>query len=315
MEMLRNKQLVVVLGAPRSGTTWLHHMIAAHPHVASINEELTLFSSYLAPVVDRFDSEVHHIHAGNWVQGLPLLYTPEEFEEGMRSITAGVYDRVLARRPEATHILDKHPNYSNHIPLIQRLLPGCRIIHIIRDGREVVVSMMGAKKRVGFGAGDIRGAAKHWARDLLNARRDGELLGPGLYMEVRYEELMADTVPGLERLFEFTGLPVTPGLVERIAAEHAIEKNQVSWADTSLNALRKKEGAIWKTRLSLEERWVMDRMVGDLLRDLGYADPGWWALNTTERLRMAVHPFLRRIRNSLGSLKHIWATPLVKPVR
>ncbi len=306
------KQFVFVVGAPRSGTTWLHRMLAEHPSVASLNAELTLFSSYVARVLAQFDKETYHRKRGDWKQGLPLLFTQEEFDSGIRKLTGMTYDRVLAKAPGASHILDKHPGYSLHIPVIDRVLPNSRFIHILRDGREVAVSMMSAKKRIGFGEGEIRGAAEAWATHVRKAMAEGHKLGPSRYMEVRYEELMERPERILNEIFDFAGLPLPETEILRIATEHAIDKKQVSRGDITLNELRKVPGAIWRNKLSLEERWTMDRMVGDLLVELGFAKPGWWVLKASDKLQMAGYPALKKIGNILGSAKHIISYPLVK---
>lgn len=303
------KTFVFVVGAPRSGTTWLHHMLAAHPAVASMEQELTMIK-YLADWDRHFQQEKFRIDAGHWQQGVPLLYGEDEFYQGLRALADQAYARVQARRPQASHVLDKHPDYALHVELIARLFPTCKVLHIIRDGREVAVSMMSAHQRVGFGAGEIRGAARHWARNLLASRRAGEQLGPDRYMEVRYEDLKADTAPELLKIYRFCQLPATPAEAERIAAEYDIQRKQVSRGDTTLNALRDVPGAIWKQELTLEQRWLLDRLAGPLLYELGYGAPGWWALSATEQFLMHFYPFRQRVLRSLGNLKHTWLTPL-----
>lgn len=299
--------LILVVGAPRSGTTWLHHMLATHPDVASQNEELTIFT-YLGIAERRFLNEKHHLDAGHWRQGAPLLYTETEFYQGLRAIAGDVYGRLHAKKPEAKHLLDKHPDYARHLPLVQKLFPNAKVIHLIRDGREVVVSMMSAKKRLGFGAGEIHGASHHWAGNLIAARQAGHLLGPDQYLELRYEDLRSDTVTQLKTAFAFCNLPVTNATVQQIATEYDIKSKQVSRGNTDVNALRNTPDAIWKAKLSVQERWVLDRVAGHLLQELGYAKPGWWAVNPMDRLRMWPYPWAKRVLNTLGSAKHTWIT-------
>lgn len=222
------------------------------------------------------------------------------------------YGRVQAKERQATHILDKHPAYALHLSLMDRLFRGCKVLHIIRDGREVVVSMMSARKRLGFGAGEIRGAARDWAGHIRAARRDGESWGPERYMEVRYEELMDRTPELLSDIFRFAELPITPSEIKRIAEEYAIDNKQVSRGDASLNKLRKTPGAIWKTRLSLEERWILDHMADELLRELGYAETGWWKLHATDSIRMCIRIAKARLLNTAGSAWHTWKQPFAQ---
>lgn len=309
MSPISDKQFIFVVGAPRSGTTWLHHMLAEHPDAIGLNEELTVFT-YLHHLDHRFQSEKFHLDQGHWRQGAPLIYTEEEFYLKLRTIALDAYERVLRRKPEATHVLDKHPAYALRLPLVNRLFPNCRVIHIIRDGREVAVSMMSAKRRIGFGEGEIRGATRDWVQHIRGARASANELGKERYMEVRYEDLMKQPERILKEIYQFAGLSFPDHEVARIARENNIKTKQVSGGDTSLNSLRATPGAIWKTKLSLEERWAMERMAGDLLQELGYSQSDWWAVKKSDKIRMALFPVLRKVGNTLGSAKHTWRTPL-----
>lgn len=310
---MQDPQFVFIVGAPRSGTTWLHRMLAAHPAVAARPEELTVFT-YLDHWERLFKAEKHHIDQGHWQQGAPLLYTEAEFYDGLRTLARDAYRRLQAGHPLATHVVDKHPNYARQLPLIHRLFPGAKVIQVIRDGREVAASMMSTKKRLGFGHDQVQGAARHWANNITLARRDGQALGPHHYLEVRYEQLRTHTDRHLKTVFDFCALPLADEQVQRIAEENRIENKPVSRGDASHDALRNVPDAIWKAKLSLEQRWTFDRIAGPLLHELGYAKPGWWAMAAGDKGRMAMRNVQRRLLNTLGSAKHAWNQPLAQPV-
>ena len=305
-----DKPFVFVIGAPRSGTSWLHQMLAEHPAVAAMeSEELTVFSRYLAPWALNFDLESRNMAEGKWRQGLPCLFSPAEFEAEMRRFLSEVYGRLQALNPHATHLVDKHPNYSNHIPLIDRLLPQSRFLHIIRDGREVAVSMMSVRKRVGHSPGEVRGAATEWHRCITNARKDGAALGASRYMEVRYEDLRKDTAGMLPGILHFCGLSADPSFVADVARSHDISVRQVSTGDASLNALRGEPGRIWQQKMGTAERYIFHRMAGELLQELGYARDDWWALNTMDHLRMLPYGVMVKAKRTADALRNIWSGP------
>lgn len=291
-----SRQFVFIVGAPRSGTTWLHRMIAEHPQVAAVDPELTWFSRYLPPALGNFEREKQHMDNGDWQQGLPVLFTPEEMMQGLRELTGLVYERVLRTRPAATHIVDKHPNYANHMGTIARILPEARFIHIIRDGRDVAASMISAAQREHFGAGEARGAAEDWDRFTRSAMRYGREFGPQRYMEVRYEALMQDDGTLLGQLFRFMGLPIDLETARAIVERNAFGKKTFSAADPKRKA---NPGQTWKERLSVRERHRFDRVAGPLLRELGYAQPGWWADSPMDRLTMALSTPAIRLKRAL----------------
>src|SRR5215471_21624711 len=103
--MLSGKQLIYIIGSPRSGTTWLQAMIGAHPSVCT-TVELTLFSKYTAPWIASWNEESANIKAGRWHQGIPFLWSEDEFYSFLTEFLDRVYAKVLAGKPEATHILD-----------------------------------------------------------------------------------------------------------------------------------------------------------------------------------------------------------------
>jgi hypothetical protein len=285
-------------------------MLSAHAMVASVEPELTLFSKYLAPGVDHFKRETYHRDRGDWQQGLPILYTQEEFDGALRAIVGDVYGRVLATKPDASHIIDKHPHYARTVDLIDHLLPDSKFVHIIRDGRDVAVSTMSTHRRLGHGQGDIYNASRIWNECIAQARASGSKLGPDRYLEVRYEDLMADPVGQLFPVFRFCGLPVTAEEVVRITEEYNIERKQLSKGEPRTAGVAE----AWRRKLDIKQRYLMDRYVGHLLIELGYALPGWWANDRAEALRMLFWPTLWKIRASVSSVRRIWRDPIAKKI-
>lgn len=290
-----DRQFVFIVGAPRSGTTWLHQMLAEHPAVAALPEEMTLFSKYLAPAAHAYAEESERLRNGAWRQGLPLLVDEEEFRQALLLVVERVYARVVARKPGAEVVLDKHPHYAAHLPFISHLLPDCKVIHIIRDGRDVAVSTMRTKRLVGHGQGTIEGAAQVWVNRVRQAQRFGEEAGSHRYLEMRYEDLLADTRDGVARVLAFIGTSEAPGYLDHVVDAFHVEKRMVSRGDRDLNALRGVSGAIWERKLVLHERFLFDRLAGSLLSELGYAREGWWKLRWSDGLRLQLWLLRQRV--------------------
>src|SRR6266576_845787 len=98
---------------------------------------------------------------------------------------------------------DKSPPYAWKARRIQRALPEAHFIHLIRDGRDVALSL----SEVSWGPGDVQAAATKWVEELGQARRRARRLRRGTYIEVRYEDLVADPEPQLRRIVDFVALP------------------------------------------------------------------------------------------------------------
>jgi hypothetical protein len=120
-------------------------------------------------------------------------FTPAE---GFRA-----FYRLYASRFGKTRWGDKTPLYCKEIDLIRKVLPETRFIHIIRDGRDVALSL----RQQWFSPGwDIRTQAAFWQEAVIAGRRAG--VGRPDYLEVRYEDLVLSTRPSLERICEFIEL-------------------------------------------------------------------------------------------------------------
>ena len=103
---------------------------------------------------------------------------------------------------------DKTPAYAEHMLAIERLLPEARFIHVLRDGRDVALSL----RDVWFGPASIEEAATQWCERIQAARR--QATGVGAYLEIRYEDLVRDTESVLRRVCEFIELPWSESMLE-----------------------------------------------------------------------------------------------------
>jgi hypothetical protein len=298
--MLSDTQFLFIIGSPRSGTTWLQTMIGAHPLVCT-TVELRLYSQYTAPWIKAWKEEAANIVQGRWHQGLPFLWSEDEFYRFLRGFLKKVYEKVIATNPEATHILDKHPGYSLYVEDIQRLLPRARFIHVIRDGRDVAVSMVAARKQVGFGTATIQDSAAAWKEHVRAAQKARQY--QDRYMEVRYEDLFTAGADILKSVFDFCGLPATVERVTGIVNAHQFKQMKAERRSADkrvrVNQAHYRKGRVgsWREELGPFQRYIFNEIAGDLLRELGYAEDGWWADSRKQKLTLPVLAAISTISN------------------
>lgn len=301
--MVLDKQFLFIIGSPKSGTTWLQVMLAAHPQITT-TVELTLFNRYTGPWIRAWKEEVANMEKCRWYQGLPFLWTEQEFYCFLRKFLQEVYQKVVEGKREATHVLDKHPGYSMHIEEINKLLPNARFIHVIRDGRDVAVSMMSARREIGYGTSTIRESALAWKQHVKSAQVARQY--PERYMEVRYEKLHTDGATTIESVFNFCGLSVSLEKAAVIAEAHQFEKMKVERqhaderAKTHAAFYRKGIVGDWKGALDPVQRYLFDQLAGDLLNELGYAEHGWWAESGRAKLTLPVLAAISRVRAKIS---------------
>jgi len=109
--MASDLQHIFIIGAPRSGTTWLQIMMGAHPLICT-TVEFTLFNKYIAPWIDAWKRGTTNIVERGLSRDLPFLWTEEEFYEFLEGFLDKAYQKVVEKKPQARYIPDKQPNYS-----------------------------------------------------------------------------------------------------------------------------------------------------------------------------------------------------------
>lgn len=284
-----------VIGAPRSGTTWLQRLLASVPQVVS-GQETNLFDKYVAPLDETFARQVRQVRELPRVKGLPTLLSRPAFDALLRDLVVGTYAELGRLKPGATIVVDKNPPHTLHVPLIRRLLPGARFVHLVRDGRDVAASLVAAHAGWGryWAPARVVDAAAVWRRHVLAARqvpRDDGLL------EVRYEQLRADGPAVLRRVFAFAGVDVDLEAARQVLAGQELAgapgSDSLVWGGEVCTAggrlpaepvgfVRSGLPGTWQQEWSAVERAAFDTVAGELLVELGYAPdrswvaaPGW----------------------------------------
>lgn len=303
--MIPDKQFLFIIGAPRSGTTWLQAMVAAHPAVCSTIDELKLFDFFTVPLEKGWQYLLGlQKETGGGRNGLAAMWTDDEFYAFLSDFVGSVYSQVLAKKPEATVLLDKAPAYSTCVGHIDRLIPRAKFVHVIRDGRDVAVSLMSAAQSWGksWAPKKVAAAASAW-KAYAGAAQDARQFR-GRYLEVRYEELLTNGVQVLRSVFDFIGLPIDAAEVAAIYDRHQFENMKQEGTGANNFSLpkeffRKGEAGDWRNSLNLGERYIFDETAGDLLRALGYADALWWCDHPYQRMTVP----LRMMLSSRNRLK------------
>src|SRR5690242_92433 len=123
---------VFIVGAPRSGTTFLQNLIGSHPLVAS-SQETDLFTQYVGPWRTSWEHQLRS-DPESWKRwrhkGLPAVLTEQEFDSIVGGVVDHVHSRTVGLKPGAMVCLIKVPQDCRRAELILRYLPNARFIHL-----------------------------------------------------------------------------------------------------------------------------------------------------------------------------------------
>jgi hypothetical protein len=282
---------LLVLGVRRSGTTLLRVM-------------LDRSSTLAVPDESYFVTQLAHRHGSNpdptaFADDCRRIGTLREWGVSIDDVRlrggmttgeaiAALYQRYaeLQGKPRWG---DKTPMYMQHLPLLARLFPEARFVHLIRDGRDAALSFLGMPEgivtRTWAHPRSVADFACQWRTEVEAAQRLGERVGPERYLEVRYEALVADADAELRRICTFAALPFEPGMLAYAGAVDVSAKpHQQRLLQPPTRNVRN-----WREQLPEEDALAFEGVAGDLLRRLGYdlLDPSGAFPTAAGRTRLA----------------------------
>jgi tetratricopeptide (TPR) repeat protein len=236
---------VFVLGMPRSGTTLTEQIIASHPEVQGAGELRDFMEVVQQPSV-----------AG------PFLAYPDNLA-GLTSDTlarwgADYVARQRARDAKARRVTDKMPANYLALGLIPLILPNARIVHVKRNPVDTCVScftrLFNKHQDATY---DLYELGRHYANyaRLMNHWR--QMLPPSSFMEVQYEDIVADQEAQARRLIDWVGLEWNEACLE-------FHKTKRNIRTASVTQVRQ------PIYTSSVERWRnYEKYLGPLLEGLG----------------------------------------------
>jgi len=289
----KGDNLIFIVGASRSGTTWLQRLLASHPKIRT-GQEPCVFRSYVAPQLRAWRWELQRERddstaTGRGGIGLSCYFEDHEFVAVLKDYMCRLLRPMIGSLKPGELFLDKTPTNTLYLAEISELLPESRFIHILRDPRDVVASLLAASRTWGAGWAprDPRAAIKVWLKAVRAASQSAKKIPTRQFLEVRYERLLAAPEETLADIARFLNLEW-----DREAIKNALENNKAealrSGGGTPIpvyGEVAKRVGGVvhdppafignatdggWKKQLSLREKYVVWRKARDQMRQMGY---------------------------------------------
>jgi hypothetical protein len=280
--------IIFIIGAPRSGTTWLQKLLASHPQIKT-GQESDVFYSYIGPQLRAWRGELPIQRSGRGGVGLGCYFREEDFLLNLKNYMNVLLKPMLGGLGAGEFFLEKTPGHALYLPEIMELLPRARIIHILRDGRDVCASLLAASRSWGENWAPKKSwqAAWIWARHVQAVTSFAPNIPPGQFHEIRYEQLHENPLGTMKAMSEFLALGWSESeMMNAIQRNRPDAKAQSNATVIPLHGeiamqsgdvvkdppgfIRKAVPGSWRTDLSLWEKLRIWRVAGKTLSELGY---------------------------------------------
>ena len=296
-----------ILGHARSGTTLLMRLLRLHPEV-HCNYQAHFFTRkpLLKSLVDTPEAEEWLTRKSNrWNHGRDLSPLV------LRASADFIMERDAAR--EGKNIVgDKSPSSVIHGQVVRdmhSLYPDAKIINIVRDGRDVLISerfrnfveeskfLTAEDKRIMadlkadstpfsdgrrsiFTETSIRNIARRWADDLNEVDAESKRLYGENYISLRYEDMLTQPFSEMSRLWKFLGVKkVSKTLEKQLLAEMSSnpdEEWQAKRNEGIASFLPKGQAGNWQRLFTEKDKILFKEMAGDVLVKWGYEKDNNW---------------------------------------
>ncbi|MBC5798670.1 MAG: sulfotransferase [Candidatus Eremiobacteraeota bacterium] len=270
------ENLLFVAGCPRSGTTWVQRLLSCHPAIHT-GQETHIFNHYLMPVETAWRRSKAGSPRG---VGLAGYFSDEQFHQVLKSFLVSLLSPLVAPLAPGEFFLEKTPSNALFMPEITGFLPAARIIHVLRDPRDVVASLLAASRSWGrrWAPRNARRAITTWKEHVGGVREASRNLPPSQFMEIRYEDLHADPERVLRSCITFLGLEWSDEQLRSAISANEPEKAVTENGGTPI-PIGGELGARFGGMAKEPKGFIRKAKVGSWKQDLNPADKFWiWML-------------------------------------
>jgi len=277
---VNDRQLFFIVGCQKTGTTWLQKLLDAHPQALCKGE--ARFTAVLLPLLKQVAEQHNQNHKAKGDGD----YQRDDLQDLFRAAVALLMARWLegSDDPDAIRCIgEKTPEHAMGLPIFDQSFPGCRVLHIVRDPRDVAVSGWFHNLRQKGDAftqrfptiGDYAAYVMqgHYVPYITKAQQFGAE-HPERYHELRYEALHTDPAATLAGVCNLLGLDADEGIIRGCLDAASFDKlagGRDRGTEDRGSFFRKGVVGDWQDHLDEPALNAIEQHAGALMRELGYA--------------------------------------------
>jgi LPS sulfotransferase NodH len=273
------KAPLFIVGCPRSGTSFLYHLLLSAGGFAEFRTQMNVYD-VLEPIYGDLSVTRNRAAAIRaWLRSKAFLVSgldPAEIEAKILAECRSAADFLriimeeISQKQNADRWIDSTPTNVPHMLRIHRDFPDAQFIHIIRDGRDVALSLDKRswsrplpwdKKR------SLAAAGLYWEWIVRKGRKLGAAL-KSKYIEVRYEALVQDPRSALPAIAEFIGYELDYDRIQHTSIG-SVKKPLTAFKEDLLAGRFAPVGR-WKEKFPPDQLEEFEALVGEYLVHLGY---------------------------------------------
>jgi glycosyltransferase involved in cell wall biosynthesis len=280
-ERIVMKPPVFIVGCPRSGTSYLYHLLLSAGGFAEFRTQMNVFD-VLEPIfgdLGVFQNKTKMMN--EWLRSKAFKVSGLQAEEIKARVlaecrSASDFLRIVmeevARKQGVDRWIDSTPTNIPHLLRIKKDFPDAKIIHIIRDGRDVALSLDRrgwSRPLLGDRNKGLLAAGLYWEWIVRKGRKFGSILHPD-YFEVRYEHLVHEPAETLQQLAIFLRHDLDYGRIQN-ASIGSVKTPLTSFKEDLEQGQFTPVGR-WRdeNKFPLDQLVLFESLVGDYLQELGY---------------------------------------------
>jgi Sulfotransferase family len=273
------KAPVFIVGCPRSGTSFLYHLLLSAGGFAEFHTQMNVYD-VLEPIFgDLAVLKNRQAAIREWLRSKGFRVSGLDAREIESKIlaqchTASDFLRIImeeiAHKQSLDRWIDSTPTNVPHMLRIHRDFPDAQFIHIIRDPRDVALSLdkKGWSRPLPWDRKrSLLAAALYWEWIVRKGRKLGAMLGAH-YLETRYEDLVQQPREALAAISAFLHQDLNYEHIQE-ASIGSVKKPLTSFKEDLQKGQFTPVGR-WKDKFPAEQLAQFEALIGEYMQDLGY---------------------------------------------